>query len=40
VSRMGNLIQLVRALPDGTWLPLQVRRGAETQEIVVKFPPQ
>ena len=40
VSRIGNLVQLVRALPEGTWLPLQVRRGAEIQEIVVKFPPR
>ena len=39
VSRIGNLIQLVRALPEGAWLPMEVRRGAETQEIVVKFPP-
>jgi len=39
VRRMGELIAVVRAQPDGTWLPLQVRRAAEIQELVVKFPP-
>lgn len=39
LTRMGDLIRTVRAAPDGTWLPLEVKRGADTQEIVVKFPP-
>ncbi len=39
LTRMGDLIRTVRAAPDGTWLPLQIKRGAETQEILVKFPP-
>ncbi|TAK83314.1 MAG: PDZ domain-containing protein [Betaproteobacteria bacterium] len=39
LARMGDLVRTVRSAPDGTWLPLQVRRGAETQEILVKFPP-
>jgi uncharacterized iron-regulated protein len=39
LSRMSELIRTVRALPDGAWLPLEVKRGADTQEIVVKFPP-
>ena len=39
VKRAGELVALVRAQPGGTWLPLQVKRGAETQELVVKFPP-
>lgn len=30
----------VRLQPAGTWLPLTVKRGDETIEIVVKFPPK
>lgn len=26
--------------PPGTWLPLQIRRGQETMEMVVRFPPK
>jgi len=40
VKRMRELIAAVRAQPGGTWLPLQVQRGSETHELVVKFPPQ
>lgn len=32
-------IGLVRLQPAGTWLPLRVRRGEETLELVVRFPP-
>jgi uncharacterized iron-regulated protein len=39
VKRVAELIGAVRAQPDGTWLPLQVRRGAEVHDLVVKFPP-
>ncbi|HEX6267585.1 MAG TPA: ChaN family lipoprotein [Burkholderiales bacterium] len=39
VKRMAQLIAAVRGQPAGTWLPLQVKRGDETHEIVVKFPP-
>jgi hypothetical protein len=37
---MDGLIAAVRAQPAGTWLPMQIRRGAETLEFVVKFPPR
>jgi len=40
VSKISSVIAAVRAQPAGTWLPLQVRRGAETLELVIKFPPQ
>jgi len=30
----------VQRQPAGTWLPLQIRRGAETLEMVVRFPAQ
>jgi uncharacterized iron-regulated protein len=32
-------IEAVRRQPEGTWLPLQVRRGEALQDIVVRFPP-
>jgi S1-C subfamily serine protease len=38
VKRVRELIAAVRAQPDGTWLPLQVRRAAEVHELIVKFP--
>lgn len=40
VSKISSVIAAVRAQPAGTWLPLQVRRGAETLEFVIRFPPQ
>lgn len=33
-------ISHVRLQPAGTWLPLRIRRGEETLELVVKFPPE
>ena len=33
-----DMIRLVQRQPAGTWLPLQIRRGAETLEMVVRFP--
>lgn len=33
-------ISLVRLQPTGTWLPLRIKRGEETLELVVKFPPE
>jgi uncharacterized iron-regulated protein len=39
LKKVGELIAAVRAQPAGTWLPLQVRRGDATREIVVRFPP-
>jgi len=40
VTRAGNVVAAVRLQPAGTWLPLQVRRGEETLDLVIKFPPQ
>lgn len=40
VSKMSSVIAAVRMQPAGTWLPLQVRRGTETLDFVIKFPPQ
>jgi len=38
VSEMGAVIAAVRAQPAGTWLPMRVRRGDESLDIVIKFP--
>ncbi|EXI72540.1 MAG: peptidase Do [Candidatus Accumulibacter sp. SK-11] len=34
------VISLVRAAAPGTWLPLRLRRGETTLEIVIRFPPE
>ena len=33
-----DMIRMVQRQPAGTWLPLQIRRGTETLEMVVRFP--
>lgn len=38
VERSMQLIGVVRRQPEGTWLPLQVRRDGRTVDIVVRFP--
>ncbi len=40
VSKTSDLIAIVRRQAPGTWLPLRIRRGAETVDIVAKFPPE
>jgi len=40
VVKMISLISAVRLQPDGTWLPMQIRRGTETLDVVIKFPPR
>ncbi|HSD61538.1 MAG TPA: ChaN family lipoprotein [Burkholderiales bacterium] len=37
-KKVGEVVDVVRRAPEGTWLPLQVKRGEETLDIVVKFP--
>ncbi|MBS1191672.1 MAG: hypothetical protein H6R10_3464 [Rhodocyclaceae bacterium] len=39
-ARKATLVtSSIRQQPAGSWLPLRVRRGGETLELVVKFPP-
>lgn len=38
VKGAGSVTAAVRAQPPGTWLPLQIRRGGDTVDLVVKFP--
>ena len=39
-NRMLRVITAVRLQPAGTWLPLRVKRGDDTLELIVKFPPK
>jgi hypothetical protein len=36
----GDLVALVRRQAPGTWLPLSVRRGEQSQDLVARFPAQ
>ena len=38
VQRMLSVIASIRLQPAGTWLPMRVKRGDDTLELVVKFP--
>jgi len=40
VSTAGAVAAAIRSAPAGTWLPLEIRRGENTLELVVKFPPK
>ncbi|MGE5525606.1 MAG: ChaN family lipoprotein, partial [Rhodospirillaceae bacterium] len=40
VKSAARVAAAVRAQPPGTWLPMQVRRGEETLDVVVRFPPE
>jgi uncharacterized iron-regulated protein len=40
VNRVSSVVEAVRRQPDGTWLPMEVRRGEETREFILRFPPQ
>ncbi len=35
---MLRVIAAIRLQPAGTWLPMRVKRGDDTLELVVKFP--
>lgn len=38
VSTSGTVVSAVRAQPAGTWLPMRIKRGDDTIDVVVKFP--
>ena len=38
VNRMLRAITAIRLQPAGTWLPLRVKRGEDTLELMIKFP--
>jgi uncharacterized iron-regulated protein len=37
-KQVSDLVEVVQRQAPGTWLPLKVKRGAETLELVAKFP--
>lgn len=37
-STASQVVTLVRRHPSGSWLPMRIRRGEETIDLVVKFP--
>jgi uncharacterized iron-regulated protein len=37
-TRIAPVIATVRQQPDGSWLPMRIKRGEETLELVIKFP--
>jgi uncharacterized iron-regulated protein len=37
-AKAGMVIEAVRASPPGTWLPLRVKRGEATLDVVIRFP--
>ncbi|MBD5804704.1 zinc metallopeptidase RseP [Azoarcus sp. Aa7] len=39
VKQTRSVVASVRGQPPGTWLPVRVKRGDETLDLVVKFPP-
>jgi uncharacterized iron-regulated protein len=39
VKNAARVVAAVRAQPAGTWLPIQIRRGEETLDVVIRFPP-
>lgn len=38
VATSGELVTIIKGMNPGTWLPLTVRRGGKTMEIVARFP--
>ena len=40
LSSVSDLVEAVNRQPGGTWLPMLVKRGKQSLEIVVKFPPE
>lgn len=38
LAKTGDLVAVVQRQAPGTWLPLKVKRGAETLDIVARFP--
>jgi len=35
-----SVVSAIRMQPAGTWLPMQILRGTETLDVVIKFPPR
>ena len=40
LSSVADMVEAVNRQPAGTWLPILVKRGSQSLEMVVKFPPE
>ena len=38
IRQMDDIVEIVKRQAPGTWLPLKLKRGGDTIEIIVKFP--
>jgi S1-C subfamily serine protease len=38
ITRMDDIVEIVKRQAPGTWLPLKLKRGGEMIDIVAKFP--
>ena len=38
ITRMDDIVEIVKRQAPGTWLPLKLKRGSEVIDIVAKFP--
>jgi uncharacterized iron-regulated protein len=38
IRELGDIVEIVKRQPPGTWLPLKVKRNGETSEAVARFP--
>jgi S1-C subfamily serine protease len=38
IKRLDDIVNIVRRQAPGTWLPLKLKRGGDTVEIIAKFP--
>ena len=38
--QVGDVVEIVQRQAPGTWLPLKVRRGDTTLELIARFPPR
>ncbi|KIO49272.1 signal protein PDZ [Nitrosospira sp. NpAV] len=38
IKRMNDIVDIVKRQAPGTWLPLKLKRGGETMEIIARFP--
>ena len=38
IKRINDIVDIVKQQAPGTWLPLKLRRGGETMEIIARFP--
>lgn len=38
IQQLGDIVEVVKRQAPGTWLPIKLKRGRETTEVIAKFP--